>query len=906
MQQASSTQGEWNWQPSQPELEQIVQLLQHSQSSDNNVQQQVQKSLDALNSLPEFYCYLCYVLGEQKQAEVSQRALSALLLKNAIRLHWPQIPLHIKLYLKRNCFAAIADESPLLRATVGIIITTIFCHEGCHNWPELLPTLCEMLNSDNKTQVEGALSSLQKICEDSADRLIFEEVSTLVGKILPFFQSESVELRTLAITTINCILLVQNEAFVSIIDPFLEALFSLAYDPAGEIQKELCRALTLLLESYVEKIQPQLHNIAQFILVKTQDERLDIAQEACEFWLGLAENIEICKQVVTPILPQLTAVLLKCMRYSPTDLTTLKADVEDDSEVPDRAQDIRPRHHKTRNFFGQENGGGGGDEEDEYDDDDDDAYIEWSLRKCAAASLDMLSSIFGDSFLDNLLVNVNSCLQNEDWIVRESGILALGAVSEGCTTGMNPHLPVLIPFLISQLDDQRALVRSITCWTLSRYCHFVVFQPQSELFRELLSKLLIRILDKNKRVQEAACSAFATFEEEAGNELVPYLPDILRTLIQAFNGYQSKNLLILYDAIGTLADSVRATLGHPEYANTLMEPLIRKCQILRDDDRELFPLLECISSVANALGITFMPYCDSVFQRCIVLINSTLQQVILESSNQAANPSLNGNLNGTAHGDADKDFLVVALDLISELCEGVGSNIMPIVERSNLVQLALYCANDTSKEVRQSSFALVGDLVKSCFPLIATQIQHVMPVLMSNLDPTNVSVCNNAIWAMGEIALKIGEHMTQYASLIVMPLIEVINKDRVTRTLLENTAITLGRLGLHCAPILAPHLNSFIRPWCLALRNIRDNEEKESAFRGICIVIRHNPQGVIPNFVFFCDALASWTNPSPDLRQMFREILLDFQRQVGNDIWTQFVAQFPHNLSSRLQNLYEL
>lgn len=160
------------------------------------------------------------------------------------------------------------------------------------------------------------------------------------------------------------------------------------------------------------------------------------------------------------------------------------------------------------------------------------------LGKCAAASLDMLSSIFGDHFLEHLLPNVNNSLQSQDWLVRESGILSLGAVSEGCINGMQPHLPQLIPFLITQLDDNHALVRSITCWTLSRYCHFVVFQPQSEIFKVLLTKLLMRVLDKNKRVQEAACSAFATFEEEAGNELVPYLPDILNTLIEAFNRYQ--------------------------------------------------------------------------------------------------------------------------------------------------------------------------------------------------------------------------------------------------------------------------------------------------------------------------------------------------------------------------------
>ena len=41
-------------------------------------------------------------------------------------------------------------------------------------------------------------------------------------------------------------------------------------------------------------------------------------------------------------------------------------------------------------------------------------------------------------------------------------------------------------------------------------------------------QLLQRVLDPNKRVQEAACSAFATLEEEACTELVPYLGDILQ------------------------------------------------------------------------------------------------------------------------------------------------------------------------------------------------------------------------------------------------------------------------------------------------------------------------------------------------------------------------------------------
>lgn len=99
-------------------------------------------------------------------------------------------------------------------------------------------------------------------------------------------------------------------------------------------------------------------------------------------------------------------------------------------------------------------------------------------------------------------------------------------------------------------------------------------------------------LDNNKRVQEAGCSAFATLEEEAGSELEPFLDSILRNLVYAFNKYQQKNLLILYDAIGTLADAVGGALNNKALIDVLMPPLISRWGTLDDDDPDLIPLLE--------------------------------------------------------------------------------------------------------------------------------------------------------------------------------------------------------------------------------------------------------------------------------------------------------------------------
>ena len=110
-----------------------------------------------------------------------------------------------------------------------------------------------------------------------------------------------------------------------------------------------------------------------------------------------------------------------------------------------------------------------------------------------------------------------------------------------------------------------------------------------------------------------------------------------------------------------------------------MPPLIEKWNSLRDEDKNLFPLLECLSSVATALQTGFIPYCEPVFKRCLSLVKQTLDQVELcnRFPDQYEMP--------------DKDFMVVALDLLSGLAEGLGQMIAPLVANSEILPLLYQC-----------------------------------------------------------------------------------------------------------------------------------------------------------------------------------------------------------------------
>lgn len=47
-----------------------------------------------------------------------------------------------------------------------------------------------------------------------------------------------------------------------------------------------------------------------------------------------------------------------------------------------------------------------------------------------------------------------------------------------------------------------------------------------------------------------------------------------------------------------------------------------------------------------------------------------------------------------------------------------------------------------------------------------------------------------------------------------------------------------------CPQPVAGYLDTFAQQWCQALWEIKDNDEKDSAFKGFCMLIQANPSGI--------------------------------------------------------------
>ncbi|XP_010548121.1 PREDICTED: transportin-1 [Tarenaya hassleriana] len=881
-----------SWQPREDGLAGICGLLEQQISPSSAVDKsQIWQQLQHFSQSPDFNNYLAFILVRAEGRSIEVRQAAGLLLKNNLRGAYASITPENQKYIKSELLPCLGAADKQIRTTVGTIISVIVQLEGVSGWPELLPALVNCLDSNDLIHMEGAMDALSKVCEDVPQVLDLEvpglaerPITIFLPRLFQFFQSPHTSLRKLALGSVNQYIITMPAALYHSMDKYLQGLFLLANDSAPEVRKLVCSAFVQLIEVSPSFLEPHVRNVMEYILQVNKDPDEEVALEACEFWSAYCDA-QLPPDNLKEFLPRLIPVLLSNMAYADDDESLL--DAEEDESQPDRDQDLKPRFHTSR-FHGSE----------DADDDDDDSFNVWNLRKCSAAALDILSNVFGDEILPTLMPLIQAKLStagDEAWKEREAAVLALGAIAEGCINGLYPHLSEIAAFLLPLLDDKFPLIRSISCWTLSRFSKYIIqesgHQKGYEQFEKVLMGLLQRLLDTNKRVQEAACSAFATLEEEAAEELVPHVGVILQHLMCAFGKYQRRNLRIVYDAIGTLADSVSGELNKPAYLEILMPPLIAKWQQLSNSDKDLFPLLECFTSIAQALGVGFSQFAQPVSQRCMDILQS--QQLA------KVDPA-------SAGAQYDKEFIVCSLDLLSGLSEGLGSGIESLVSQSNLRDMLLKCCMDEAPDVRQSAFALVGDLARVCPVHLSPRLSEFLDIaskqLNVNLLRDTISVANNACWAIGELAVKVRQEVSPVVINVVSCLGLILQHgENINKSLIENSAITLGRLAWVRPDLVAPHMEHFMQPWCIALSMIRDDIEKEDAFRGLCAMARVNPTGGVNSLVHLCKAIASWHEiRSEDLHNEVCQVLNGYKQMLRNGAWEQCMSALDPPVKERL------
>lgn len=364
--------------------------------------------------------------------------------------------------------------------------------------------------------------------------------------------------------------------------------------------------------------------------------------------------------------------------------------------------------------------------------------------------------------------------------------------------------------------------------------------------------------------------------------------------------YQRRSLRFLYDTLSTLSAAVGSALApfvaslaplllakwQARTAFASAAVLLTHTQAMVADDREQLPLLECISQIIPAFGASFEPYASPVYQRCVAMLREQLQ----------------------LGAESDPDFIVCALDALSALTDALRASLEPLAASLQLRDLVQRFCSDSLPAVRQSGFALLGDLAKCQPALLLPALKPCLEVCCAALQPDqlvapNMRACTNACWALGELVVRAPPEELQALALpltqVLAPLLSM--RASTSKGLLENAGISLGRLALRCPQPIAPYVQSFAEPWCIVLRRARDDVEKEQAFGGLCLLVQQNPLAVWPAFVPLANAFASWrTLRDETLHRSMAEILRGYKAHLPAGEWDSGWARLEPAVRDKL------
>lgn len=902
------------WRGDDTKLSQLCQLFAMADSSDNVVQQQVLQMLGQFHAWPDFCLYLVTVFARMSDQTELVRQRAGLLLKTLIT---SKTPPDARAYILATTLPAVRNPSKPIRHTAGTIITTIVDKAGVGACRETLDGLAQLLGEQNEFAVEGSFNALNKICEDGVswirhiwdvspedvEPFISWSSQVLLPRVIEYASMNApVEARRNALDCLNHFALnyLFNDERMATLFPFtqryVQVLGSLAQDSDVDVIRNVCKGFVCMMEnSWGCNDKNTCQTILQFMLKASSHPEYSVRKEALEVWTPCAYSPML--QLIIPMLPDLIPVLLGNMVYTQADYMGMEqSQIDDDNaSVPDKPEEIHPRFHKEPGDDGDDGGGQGGGT----------WGAEWTARKAAASSLDNLASVLKETILPIVLPIIEKKLEDANWEVQESGVLAVGAIAFGCVQELRPFLPRIMDLLIRHCQGSKPLLRSISCWCASRFSRWICGQPLGDdaVLRSVLKALIERILDKNKRVQEAACSALATLEEEAQLLLVPYLDDVVQTLVQAFNYYQAKNLLILYDAVGTLADAVGTHLNKPQYVEALMTPLMVKFDTTLDSDRSICALFECISVLCQNLGESLMFLLPKFLDRCIRILVT------------GANASKAWRQNPKENERPDTEIMAASLDLVSGIMRGVQERITDLLDQKNfLCVIPEVIAHTPANNVKQSAFALVGDAPRNCMPYLQPYLSDILTLCASNLSPNiPANVCNNASWAIGEICVHVSpDVLSGYLNLVVPALSAVLEEGRKngspqSRALSNNFCMTLGRLGMVCGDEMGKrYFQNFASGWLEVMQSAQNDFDKTNAFTGLCNMIKANPQSCLNCIPALLVAICSWApEPPTQLRQPFQDILQSYKNMLGTN-WQPLVQNMPPNVQWFLSARYTL
>ena len=748
------------WTPNESSLSELINFLNKTQISDNAIQKEQYKQFEKYAKDPSFHKTLIYVLNSTSQSN-DIRNLAGTVLKSQLELNSRFLSEEVIAFFKANIISCFFDKDFQIRKIVSNLINTFIRHFGMDAWPEVLSLIEE--NLDKKEGNEISIETLNIILEDcqgEIDEQFSESMRKIVEKLIFCLKNSkfnnhlcSVFLNTISIFLDSC-----QDITLEKLSEIVPLLKEYSRNEDNEVKSKVAKCWYSVIHLEKRYLNEYCDDLFSFFINNFNITNIDQSFASSEFFLYVISSEENflrfdnIKQTLKNKLTALIPILLQNMKLTDTDINYL---------------DNKFQVEKATNDSNSE---------------DEEFNTETTLRKSCSRILDNLSNIYPIETFQNMRPILENDIQSEEDITKEHSILALGAIANGSYQQVINHLVTLVPFLIRELQHPNMYIRAIACWTLSRYTKFIMVdnyqEGKEELFKEYLTEILKKFLDKENMVRESAGTAFQEMINVNKNMIEPYLFDVLKIITNVFDKFAGLNLLSSYEILIILMENFNDQFQNQNLVDDIVKCIVQKWyDLVKANDLLTLPsFFDVINTLIHVGGPFLLDYCDYFLTGCLKIIEANMNE--MRSNNYLTT-------------NVDKDLLSKALDTISALAQSFPNYLKNSFNKFNILDFLIEILQAKDLYVIHYTIALIGDITKLELKAIEEKCEKIIEILIPFIElkpkkhenpSEKLSVCNNSIWTIGLLAIFYPQKISPYIDTIMLKFKDILALSKVDIT----------------------------------------------------------------------------------------------------------------------------
>ncbi|XP_056594990.1 importin-4 [Triplophysa dalaica] len=627
------------------ELERILAQLT---LPDNAVIQQATVQLKQAFKDPAIIPALCAVMTGSQDPQIRQSA--AVMLRMRVRKHWKKISPDHRESLKAVVLQAFQQETEhTVRHSLSQLSAVLVKHETPDRWPALLILINQSTKSNNPQDRQVGLLLLSKVVGSNPEpfKPHYKQLLQLFGTVLQDLNNPTaLYYCILTLTSITAYTGTEEMNLMrSLIPKLLVALKHLIQADQDQAS-EAMEVFDELMESEVSIVVPHITEIVQFCLEISADVSLSsslrVKALSCIAVLIRLKNKSVLKhKLLQPILQVVFPILSAAPPPGEEDPEDEEGDTEGDSE--------NPKH--------------------------------FAVQVIDTMALHMPP----EKLFHQLLPYTKVCLASENPYERKGGLMCLAVLAEGCADHIRTKmLSSMLETVCRSLSDSNQVVRSAALFALGQFSEHL--QPDVSKFHTELMPLLLgylsAVIQTTVGHMTKAFYALENFLESLGQDIEPYLPTLMETMLSALNNSENLKLKELaVSAIGAIANAAKEMLV--PYFPPVIDSLKGFLTDTREEMRALqTQALDTLSVLARTVGKeVFSPLATECVQLGLNLTDAvddpdlrrctySLFSAVSEVSPACLNPHLTSittlmqlSLKSTegvmAHLDEDKQFVLL-------------------------------------------------------------------------------------------------------------------------------------------------------------------------------------------------------------------------------------------------------